>query len=83
MDDHFIEGIIQYNQRKRHFRTIKMYGKNKTTILDGESIISYNEEDQRRIIIYDREWRNYIVTFKTYQGSEEITTEREQVWANH
>ncbi len=35
-EDYFLTGIIQYSEEKKHFRTIKMFGKNVNVVMDAD-----------------------------------------------
>jgi hypothetical protein len=58
-----IGSLIQYNANTKHFRCIKMSGKQFTLILDGNQLTRFKLASQRKSIIEDEQWTNYIASF--------------------
>ena len=57
MTGYYINGIIQFNEKQRHFRTIKTYGKNRTKIIDGKEVVYYETAEERKTLMEDPNWR--------------------------
>ena len=53
MNGHYINGIVQYNHKLEHFRTLRMYGKSNTKVLDGKNEQYYNRIEDRYELIED------------------------------
>ena len=62
---YYPSGVVQYSSKLHHFRTLKLYGKNRTEVLDQEEIVKYDNLEDRQSLI-DREglWKNYIVSYR-------------------
>lgn len=74
-DRAYPQALIQY--RDQHFRTLKFVGRNVTVVLDGEEMTKVNGEEERKMLIDEIGWTNYIVHFKNfrediYQGETNI-----------
>lgn len=65
-DGYFPEAIVQYNMERKHFRCLKIYGKSKMRIYDGEEVKLIENEDKKREVMHDKNWRNYVVLYKNY-----------------
>lgn len=61
-----ISGIVQFNESTKHFRSIRMLGKDTTIILDGETSTKHQGTDERERITYSKDWINYIISVKRY-----------------
>lgn len=59
--------MIQYNRQKRHFRCLKFLGRNKVKILDGEEIRIIEGEGEKKKLVQDKDWVNYVTSFKSFR----------------
>ena len=54
MEGFYGSSIIQYSKRRRHYRCIKILGRNKIRILDGEKVVTMEGEAEKAKALEDR-----------------------------
>lgn len=66
-----INGCIQFHEKKKHFRTLKFYGAEKGTVLDGADQIFLENKTQREKVYNEEGWTDYILWMRKWQNFEE------------
>jgi hypothetical protein len=42
---YFASAIIQFSRRLKHFRVLKLFGRNRTDVIDNQSIVRFHTEE--------------------------------------
>jgi hypothetical protein len=61
-----MSAVIQYSKELNHFRTLRLFGRERTDVLDGATVTRYTTvEDRYRLLEGDeKSWRNYIIAYR-------------------
>ena len=64
---YLVEGLVQYNEEKKHFRVLKMMGRNKVWVRDGCERIVVEGESEKKDLVENTQWVNYIAMYRAME----------------